>query len=228
MVLQEISAIVFDLDDTLFPERQFVSSGFHAVSAYLQDSGIVPCDTYPAFWEKFCDGVRGTIFNDVLRDLNAATDNALIEKLVGVYRSHTPKITLYPEAKDILEFFYRRKKTGLLSDGPVLMQDNKVTALGIRHYFQAVLFTDTLGRQCWKPHTAGYLKIADALGVPGSECLYVGDNPQKDFVGARTLGWKTVRVQRPDGIYAGIIVENAAHEADVCVDSLYRLGTLLA
>lgn len=224
--MQHIRAVVFDLDDTLYPERQFVQSGFHAVSDFLQAHKIVQEDIYPALWQKFSMGIRGTIFNEALRALHRDDDALLIRQMVDVYRSHTPHISLYPDAAHILALCCARYATGLLSDGPAITQQNKIIALGIRSCFNAVMLTDTLGREFWKPHTAGYKNISAALGVPEETCLYVGDNPAKDFFGARKLGWATVRIRRPDGMYADVDVPDD-HQADRHIESLEELKKML-
>ena len=70
-----------------------------------------------------------------------------------------------------------------------------------------------------KPHPRGFLTIQDEFDLPAREFVYVADNPGKDFVGPRSLGWKTVRVRRPEGQYAHLSVE-PAQDADSTVTSL--------
>lgn len=224
--MSTIRAVVFDLDDTLYPEREFVQSGFRAVSSYLQKRRIINDDVYPLLWKKFCDGIRGTIFNDVLCELKGEVDDCLIGTLVSVYRNHMPDIRLYPDALSILQWCAAHYRTGLLSDGPANTQQNKIIALNIRSFFNAVILTDSLGREFWKPHHAGYEKLGAVLSVRPQECLYVGDNPQKDFIGAKKLGWMTVHVHRPDGIYAHVS-EPDDNRANVCIESLEELKKIL-
>jgi putative hydrolase of the HAD superfamily len=59
-------ALVFDLDDTLYPERDFVLSGFQAVSGWLRLQGGVE-GFYDRALATFERGVRGRIFDEVLR-----------------------------------------------------------------------------------------------------------------------------------------------------------------
>ncbi|MEI6126003.1 MAG: HAD family hydrolase [Pseudomonadota bacterium] len=224
MGLQDIAVFVFDLDDTLYPEKQFVESGLHAVSAYLQASGMTAADLFPQLWQKFSGGRQGTIFNEALSDAGIAYDAGIINKLVQVYRSHTPEIHLYPDALFLLQHLQGRKKIGLLSDGYAETQKNKVTALGAEVYFDSIVFTDALGREFWKPHPAGFNKIMGRFSAAGHECLYVGDNPEKDFYGARKLGWKTIQVKRTDGIYNGRESLSDEHRADSMVQSLYEIA----
>jgi putative hydrolase of the HAD superfamily len=222
-----IEIIVFDLDDTLFPEQQFVESGFHAVSAWLKHSGITRVDVFPEMWRLFCDGSRGSIFNDVLTDSGIEPEKKIIEKLVGVYRSHKPVASCYPDAMFVLEYLYGKKKLGLLSDGFLQSQKNKLHALGIEHFFDTIVFTDEIGRQFWKPHPAGYKKIMGKFSFSGNQCIYIGDNPKKDFSGARQLGWKTVQIKRTDGIYKNEKNSDACLQADITFKDLYQLTEII-
>jgi len=228
MCLQGITAVVFDLDDTLCSERQFVESGFRAVSAYVQERGITAQALFPDMWRRFCGGSRGRIFDDSLRAAGVVPDDALIAELVDVYRSHIPSISLYPDARAVLSHFYGRRQLGLLTDGYLQTQHNKVRALKIEDFFDVLVFTDQMGRRYWKPDTAGYRRIMAELNVPGAACLYVGDNPGKDFFGANRLGWQTVQICRPGGIYAGETCESSDYQADVTISDLSRLLELVA
>jgi len=222
-----IEVVVFDLDDTLYPERSFVRSGFRAVSDYLVQAGATRQDLFHTMWQRFCDGARGRIFNETLQDAGILPDEALIRRMIDIYRTHLPDIHPHPDALFALKNLHGRKRLGLITDGPAVSQRGKVRALGIEHYFDILVFTDELGRESWKPSPAGYKKIMDALKVKGEECLYVGDNPAKDFVGARALGWKTVRVRRKDGIYKVQGKIMAAQDAGIIFSDHYRLVALL-
>jgi len=223
MSLHAVKIIVFDLDDTLYPEHQFVAGGFRAVSSYLRQRGLARTDLFPALWDRFRQGVRGTVFDEALAEAGIIPDKRLIAELVAAYRAHSPRIALYPDADALLCRAFHRKQLGLLTDGPALAQQSKVQALDIAALFDIMVFTDALGREFWKPHPAGYRHIMDQLGLEGPDCLYVGDNPLKDFAGARSLAWHTAHIQRDDGIYRGA----AGIRADITVDNLGQLARLL-
>jgi putative hydrolase of the HAD superfamily len=223
MHLHAVKIIVLDLDDTLYPEQQFVAGGFRAASSYLLQHGIARAELFPALWDRFCQGARGTIFDDVLKAAGIVPDQGLIQELVAVYRSHSPLIALYPDADALLCQAFGQKRLGLLTDGPALVQKNKVQALDIEPLFDIIVYTDALGREFWKPHPAGYKTVMDQLGLAGPECLYVGDNPAKDFAGARSLAWHTAHIRRGAGIYG----EAAGIPADIAVDDLGQLAALL-
>ena len=226
--LQAVQVIVFDLDDTLFPERQYVQSGFKAVSTFLREQGLVEQDTFPTMWRRFIAGERSEVFNRVLEEYGVAPQKNLIDSLVRVYRTHLPEISLYPDALAVLDYFHERKQLALISDGYKQTQTAKLAALGIKHYFNAVVLTDQLGRDCWKPSPMGFKNVMQSLGGKPAEYVYIGDNPLKDFAAPRQLGWKSIYVKRPQGVYAGEIAPNERYEADFLVSDLYEAAKLLA
>ncbi len=215
MQFEGIQIIVFDLDDTLCPEREFVKSGFRAVADWLLKTGVGKQDFFSDMWQLFCGGTHERVFNRVLDNASIEYDNDLIQRLIDVYRTHMPAVKLYPDAALILDYYHARVKLGLLSDGYLVSQKNKFKTLTIECFFDIVVFTDELGRKYWKPHTAGFEKIMHQFGLEGKSCLYVGDNPLKDFIGPRKLGWQTVMVMREDGVYrqANVFADNAGPDA---------------
>ena len=216
-----IRALVFDLDDTLFPEREFVTSGFEAVDAWLRQSKSIT-GFLEAGIAAFNAGTRGTIFNAVLNRLGVSDKEELILQMVEVYRNHVPKIHLFEDAASALGHYAGRKQLALLTDGYLRVQQRKVVALGIAHRFSAMVFSDEGGRGAWKPSPAPYRRLMNSLQRPGDECVYVGDNPAKDFVTAKALGWHTVRVVREAGEYS-LSLSPESHQADVTIHSLEEL-----
>ena len=223
MVLDNIKAVIVDLDDTLYSEKEFVFSGFKAVSSYLQKTGIVKIELFDFMWNCFESGKSGKIFNDALKSENLEPEKELVASLVEVYRLHKPNISPFPDAIPFLEKLYNKKMLGLLTDGYLTVQKNKVNALGIEKYFDIIVYTDELGRNFWKPHKAGYEKIMNELSVSGKECLYVGDNPVKDFYSAKKLGWKTIRIKRPGGVYCDKEAATEKFAADDVLENLRQI-----
>jgi putative hydrolase of the HAD superfamily len=202
-----IQAVVFDLDDTLFPEWTFVKSGFQALDAWvLEQYGVG--DFFKTAWILFERGDRGRIFNQTLDTLQISYQLSDIQELVQVYRQHAPQIQLHPDGKWVLEYFQGKLPLGLITDGYLVTQQNKVSALGIQSNFQVIVYSDLFGREHWKPSPTPYRTIMESLSCEGSGCVYIGDNPAKDFITAKQLGWKTVHLCRPDAEYQSPRVTN--------------------
>src|SRR5439155_6531231 len=135
----------------------------------------------------------GRIFDAALALLGLPTDRQTIESLVSVYRDHQPTIALFPEAERTVQMLRERCRIAIISDGPLFAQQRKIDALGLHELFAPIVLTDTWGREFWKPHGRAFRLIEEKTGHAGAECLYVGDNPAKDFQAPRQLGWATVR-----------------------------------
>lgn len=201
-VPRPILAIVFDMDDTLYPERQYVRSGYRAVAAALGGKGHEADALADWMWRRFCAGQAAGMFNALDDAFDLGLDDARIAELVQLYRDHTPTLQPDDQALRLLRHLHGKVKLGLLSDGFLPAQQYKLDALGLAPWFDAVLFTETLGRECWKPSPAGYEHLRLRLNVPHDACAYVADNPSKDFVAPNALGWRTVQWRRDGQVHA--------------------------
>src|SRR5215216_1634065 len=126
--------VVFDLDDTLFPEWQYVLSGFRAVDQWLATQSSV-LGFSEAACRLFHQGHRGKIFDEALSELGAQPDPTLVATMIAVYREHRPTISLHDDASWALEYFASWTAIGLLSDGYLSTQQRKVEALEIQQAF---------------------------------------------------------------------------------------------
>jgi putative hydrolase of the HAD superfamily len=223
-----LRAIVFDLDDTLYLEEDYVHSGFRAASEWGAEHLHVPASQgYFELDALFRDGVRGDTFDRWLSRHGVDSDG-VVSELVRVYREHVPRIEPLPAAPALLERLADRYRLGLLSDGYVAVQNAKLDALGLRDAFAAVLITDELGRDAWKPSPRGFEVLMERLGVPPAEAVYVSDNPAKDFVAARDAGLRSVRVRHDHGIYADLQPQSARHAPDVQAQGLEEVEQAIA
>ncbi len=198
--------LVFDLDDTLYPERQFALSGFAAAErwagATLGLAGLAADMT--ALLDQ---GHLGQLFRLALAKRMPQHLPEHVEGLIAAYREHLPSLTLFEDAAWALAHFTSRLKLGLITDGTHSVQMRKVAALGIASHFRQIVYTDALGGRAFaKPHPQSYELLETALGNGNDRFVYVGDNPAKDFVAPNARGWLTVMVDRPgtQKIHAGV------------------------
>jgi putative hydrolase of the HAD superfamily len=187
--------IVFDLDDTLYNEVEFVKSGFLEVAKYIDGNDYI--DRYHNMLKIFREEGSGKIFNRILDGFDSEVN---IQKLVNVYRFHTPNISLPLESRELLRTLQGRK-ISLISDGEFLMQENKFRALGLQSYIEKPIFTDRYNTR--KPEEKPYRMVMENFPYETEFC-YIADNPKKDFIAPKELGWKTVRYKNPVGIYREI------------------------
>lgn len=193
--------VVFDIDDTLYLERDYVCSGFHAVGAWAQRwLGI---DDFEAACQgEFESGRRATIFNQALAVFGIDATAELISGLVELYRTHEPCIRLAPDASQMLAEIRGRYPAAIVSDGPLASQSRKADALGLREIASPIILTEVFGQQFRKPHTRAFEAVA--AHVRARRYVYVADNPAKDFIAPHRLGWTTIRVRRPEGLHYSV------------------------
>jgi putative hydrolase of the HAD superfamily len=197
-----VRAVVFDLDDTLYPEGRYVRSGYRAVAGHLRRERGRDEPFEEWLWDRFLGGEAAGAFDALSRHFDLGLDPAGVEALVGVYRGHAPDIRPWPGVVELLGRLHAEYRLGLLSDGYLPAQRLKLEALGIGRFFDAAVFTEEMGRECWKPSPAGYERAAELLGAAAGELAYVGDNPAKDFLAPNRLGWRTIQLLRPGQVHA--------------------------
>ena len=203
--------IVFDLDDTLYDEIDFVKSGFKEISNYLGNK-----EYFDFMWDEFLKNGSGKIFNKLIEEFNLSVS---LNKLIEIYRFHFPDISLPRESKEILQFA-KNYKTALISDGHYIMQKNKYNALNLNLDYS--IFTDFYHTK--KPELKPFLMVMDKF--KDKDCIYISDNPKKDFLAPKKLGWITMRFKNPRGIYKNI-KNNADFEINSREEILEKLKEIL-
>lgn len=214
-----IRVVVFDLDDTLYPERSYAFSGFEAVGRWLAEHHA--CGFSPAgrMRELFDTPHRPRVFDAVLQELGIEPTPEQVQAMVKVYREHRPAIHLFPDAEEALRRWTGCFRLGLISDGPLVSQQQKVEALGLPGRIERIILTDAWGPAFWKPHPRAFEDIEKAFNWRESACVYIADNPAKDFVAPRKLGWRTARIRRIGGTFTDTLPPDGG-EAEFEVASL--------
>lgn len=188
-------SILFDLDETLYPYNQFVLGGFRNSAAYaFTHLGIDRREFFLKClqeWRK--QGNSGKIFNTVLKSLGIPDKH--IPAFVNAFRSNKPALSPYHDAFDFISKLHGETRLGIITDGHKDVQRQKIKALGLLPYFAVTVFTEKCGRP--KPSPLPYCIALSLLGSPPpGRVVYIGDNPYKDFAGAKKLGIYTVRLLR--------------------------------
>lgn len=210
--------IVFDLDDTLYNEVTYVQSGFRAVADFLYKTYAISVkDSYVVMVEHLKQG-RGRIFDDTLQSFGVFSKKAVVQ-CITIYRSHIPDIMLYEDSIQCL-----RRLKGLpvyiVTDGNKLVQKSKLVSLGLYHTVNFCFITHRYGVKNAKPSPHCFLRICGREKVEPKQVVYIGDNPHKDFVSIKALGFKTIRIMR--GHFKDV-VKPAEFEADYQIQSLDEL-----
>ena len=221
-----IKAVVFDLDDTLISEDDYIKSGYQAVAEFL-------CEKYRdgagKNWNRtevsrqlyrLYEKQSNRVFNEFLDNYSIAYEKKDILELVAVYRNHIPEISFYPEVEACLKKLKEEGiSIGIISDGYLETQTRKAEVLGLDTLADKIIFTESLGREYWKPHKYSFQLMKDYFKIGYEEMMYVGDNPQKDFYVKKEIPITTVRIMREKGVY-----EEKEYREDMKED--YRIHSL--
>ena len=173
------TVVCFDLDDTLYKEIDYLKSAYKEVATVVGHPEMVQqmLDWYYAGENAF----------QKLIDTYGASIS--IADCLKIYRNHYPDISLDAGVKEYLDELKKADaKLGIISDGRSLTQRNKIKALGLEDFFDIEVISEEFGSE--KPDLRNYQVVMD--GFPKRKrFLYVGDNPNKDFVAPNQLGWRT-------------------------------------
>ncbi len=195
--LDGIRGVIFDLDDTLYPEKAYVRSGYRKIAEAFPE---IP-DMADELWQAFEEGRRAIDY--VLEAHGLATEENKA-KALHIYRFQDPDIVLYPDVEVLLDRLERKtnKRIGILTDGRPEGQRAKLESLGLMGRIDTIVITDELGGiEYRKPNPAGFEKIQEMWGIPFAEMVYIGDNTKKDFKAPDKLGMKSIWFENPDGLY---------------------------
>ena len=197
-----VKAVVFDLDDTLYMENEFVEYGLkNAANVAETVYGIVNAnEKIRSLYQESKVNVFDRLVNaEKIKDKEIA-----VAGLVKAYRNCEPKsLRCNPGVLDLLKTLKKKEMhMGIITDGFADVQKSKIKALGIQKYIDEIVITDELGGvQCRKPNPIGFEKMLKMLDVKPQEMVYIGDNPNKDFAIKKYLPIITARVDVPNGIY---------------------------
>ena len=194
--LRGLKAVIFDLDDTLYSEKEYVQSGYRAIANTMPQVNKMEEKLWLAFEQK------KSAIDAVLIEEGIYTED-LKQQCLSVYRSHQPDIHFYDGAKELLcQLRADGYKLGIITDGRPEGQSAKIKALGLDDLVDHIIITDELGGvEYRKPNKTAFVKMQKLLDVPFEEMCYIGDNVMKDFVAPDALGIKTFLINNLNGIY---------------------------
>lgn len=205
--------VVVDLDDTLYPQADYLAGAAAAVGAAADGLGCDGAAVQTALAAQLAAGsdTGGTI-DRALLDAGVARGDLprLVPVLVDAFTRHRPvALTPYPGVREALGELARAAPVACLTDGNPVIQDAKLAATGLLPLLRTVVVTDRLGgRRMRKPHPAGLLEAARLLDVPPDRLLVIGDRPGKDVAVAGAVDALAIRVRQ--GEHAGAADEPPA------------------
>lgn len=200
----DVRAVTVDLDDTLFPQKQWLDGAWETVAARAGSLGLDGSQLLSALVAVAAEGSdRGRIIDRAL--LRVGVDpGPYVDTLVDAFLGHAPeRLRPYPGSRPALARLRATVRVVLLTDGDPRVQRAKLAALRLDRALDGVVVSDELGgRSVRKPSPVPFLAALDLLQLPANRVVHIGDRPAKDVAGAQGVGMRCVRVRT--GEYAGL------------------------
>lgn len=185
-----MTLVAFDLDDTLYKEHAYVKSALRHIADFLGNKYGLIAD------ELFLEMSRSKVNHfDALYGY-LSTKGYVIEEtisdLLKLYRNHFPNINLDKETLDALKQIVETcARLAIITDGRAIGQIYKVLALGLDKFvpLQNLSISEVIGSD---KHSAGPFMRMMKRNADCDTFVYIGDNPEKDFIWPNRLGWTTI------------------------------------
>ena len=194
--IEGLDAVIFDLDDTLYSEKEYVKSGYQQIAVVLSEVENVAEKLWCLFEEK------QPAIDELLKRENIQSEE-IKQKCLHAYRYQIPEIHLYEGVREMLaELRKKGLKLGIITDGRPEGQRAKLQVLGLEPMVDYIIVTDELGGiECRKPNSIAFESMREKLAVEYSKMCYVGDNIKKDFIAPEKLGMRSIWFKNTDGLY---------------------------
>lgn len=177
--------VVFDLDDTLYKEFEFLKSAYKEI-AYSQEIKLGLDNLFDTMMMWY--GCGYNVFDKLVQLYGSFVNK---DELLTMYRLHFPSISLSNKVRKILcELLENNVSLGILTDGRSITQRNKINALHLMDFVskESLIISEEFGLE--KPSLPNYQYFEQIY--PNADFVYVGDNINKDFIAPNQLGWNTV------------------------------------
>ena len=226
-MFKQAEYLIFDLDDTLYPQTEYTRQCLYNSCSVFQEYYKLRIEDVKRAMDQILNkyGIEYKyIYNEVFNLLSIDGISHLPQMLEQFHKAK-PQITPFPNTQKALTYFKQRNfSLGIITDGPVAVQQYKIQNLGIDSYFSDIVYTDSLGISNRKPSTAGFQEFLKRNSVSPLHCVYIGNDPRKDFLPAKQTGMQTVRIRQ--GEYKNITLDKE-HEAQYNVNNIVELMKLI-
>ncbi len=213
MILPSSKIFVFDLDDTLYSERDFEKSGIEFVYHNLSIKHIS------------LDTILNNRNNWIEQMINGSNNQITLQIVLDMYRDHFPTIQLYKDAKVFLEKLHSQGiEISLITDGRSITQRNKLRALGIESFFKNIVISEEVNSE--KPSEYNFRLVMH--NKIAENYIYIADNPKKDFITPNKLGWTSIcLLDRGQNVHEQVFTNSIEYNPHFIIKSFNEINLLI-
>jgi putative hydrolase of the HAD superfamily len=222
-----MTAFIFDVDDTLYDQRQPFQQAFTAtfdfpdvplqqvylLSRQLSDEVFHDTETgklpLQAMWIYRIQGALARYQHQISDQQALAFQTA--------YQAAQRRITLLNDVRQALDYCQQQHATlGVITNGPDAHQRAKIAQLGLAQWVPEQQTFTSGGLQLSKPDPLIFQHVAHQLHLNAKQTFYIGDSFENDVVGAKKAGWQSIWINRqqqslPQQPYQPDFVVNSQH-----------------
>ncbi|MEW5759780.1 MAG: TIGR02253 family HAD-type hydrolase [Candidatus Thermoplasmatota archaeon] len=191
-----IKAVVFDLDNTLIDFMRMKKESVRAAAEAMIDAGLemdreeVEKKIFEIYTEE---GIEYQyVFDRFLeKEFGHVSPRIKAAGIVAYRKAKEGSIALYPHVmQTLLELLKRGVKLAVITDAPQLQAWLRLCYFQLQNIFDVVVtYEDTFEK---KPSIKPFKLVLEKLGVKPEEAIMVGDWEERDVVGGKLVGMKTV------------------------------------
>lgn len=190
-----IKAVIFDLDQTLLDREASMQPCL--LELYQRyNSSDAPFERFRQRFkalDQFGYGGKEHLFKVLVEEFQL---RAKPQTLIREFRAKAWRhCQLFDDAEVVLQALRSEGyKLAIITNGSRQSQRAKLRSTGLLSQVDVVLISGEEGIK--KPHPAIFERGAARLKVDVRDCIFVGDNPRTDMMGAKQVGMKAIWVER--------------------------------
>ena len=191
-----IRALLFDLDNTLTDFMKMKEAAIDAAVEGMVDMGLAldPTEAKQRIYRIYDrEGIEyQRVFDAFLKEaMGVVPAELLAAGIVHYRRVRDTYLVLYPHVRStLIELLRRGLRLAVVSDAPSLQAWQRLHHLGLEHIFRPVVTFDDTGER--KPSPKPFRRALELLALESAEVLMIGDWPERDMIGAKSVGMRTV------------------------------------
>ena len=225
MSQQKIKGVIFDLDNTLLDFMKMKELAVKAAIRSMIEAGLLVDEELSyneiiSIYEQF-GWENQRVFDVFIEKQIGRVDNKFLAAGIVAYRrAREANLMAYPNVnKTLMSLAKMGIKLGVVSDAPSREAWMRIYYLNLYHYFDVVITHDDSGER--KPSAKPFQMALDAMKLNPNETIMIGDWPERDVVGAKQIGMKTVFARYGDTF--GTINSGADWE----INDIYQLVVII-
>lgn len=194
-----LKGVIFDLDNTLFDFMAMKEKAVEAAAWAMIDAGL------PLSPEEIRRRIFGVykiegiefqkVFDNMLEEALGHVDPKILAAGIVAYRRVRESLLVpYPHVRRTLIGLIKRGiKLAVVSDAPSVQAWLRLSYLQLADLFDTVITFDDTGEA--KPSPKPFILALDRMELRPEQTLMIGDWVERDLLGAKRLGMRTVHAR---------------------------------